>query len=545
MDWRRNAGYAALALGVAVGSHAVAPEAAAESAAADPAADAALLAAAEQGSAALVRTLVAGGADVNAAQVDGMTALHWAAYHDDTATARLLVRSGAEADAANRYGVRPLSLAASNGNGGLVRLLLEAGADANAGVLGGETILMTAARTGSQEAVEALLSHGADPDARERRGQTALMWAAAEGHTGIVHALVEAGADVHASLTSGFSPLFFAVREGHIDVVQTILDTGADVNGVLERVKQGPDEAVNNASYRPVDDGMSPLVLAVRNGHFELAVALIEAGADPNDQRTGFSPLHTMSWVRKPDASDRGDPPPVGSGNLTSLQFARALVELGADVNARLLPTEARPPHTASRLGVEGASAFLMAADRADAPLMRLLLELGADPFLPNADGSTPLMAAAGLGTAAPEEEAGSEAEARDAVRMLLELGADIDAVNAEGDTAMHGAAYGSFPTVVQLLADHGADIEVWAQPNEQGRTPLFIAEGYRGGLPRPSRPTIEAITALMVGAGVPTDGPRPELIDMYSRPVPEPVPAKPPKPETSQQSAKAQTQVR
>ena len=167
----------------------------------------------------------------------------------------------------------------------------------------------------------------------------------------------------------------------------------------------------------------------------------------------------------------------------------RKLVELGADVDVRLRPTEARPPHTASRLGVEGATAFLMAADRADAPLMRLLLELGADPFLPNADGSTPLMAAAGLGTSAPEEEAGSEAEARDAVQMLLDLGAEIDAVNAEGDTAMHGAAYGSFPTVVQLLADHGADIEVWTQPNDQGRTPLFIAEGYRGGLPRPSRP--------------------------------------------------------
>ena len=186
-----------------------------------------------------------------------------------------------------------------------------------------------------------------------------------------------------------------------------------------------------------------------------------------------------------------------------------------------------------------------MAADRADTPLMRLLLELGADPFLPNADGSTPLMAAAGLGTSAPEEEAGSEAEARDAVQMLLDLGAEIDAVNAEGDTAMHGAAYGSFPTVVQLLADHGADIEVWAQPNEQGRTPLFIAEGYRGGLPRPSRPTIQAVTALMVGAGVPTDGPRPELIDMYSRPVPEPAPAKPGKPAAPEQTAKAKPQVR
>ncbi|MCY4029458.1 MAG: ankyrin repeat domain-containing protein [Acidobacteria bacterium] len=539
MNRRRLAACTALALGAALAVGAAAASAS------ESAGDASLADAAEQGRAGLVRVLVDGGADVNATQVDGMTALHWAAYHEDAATARLLVRAGADADAGNRYGVRPLALAATNANADIVRLLLEAGADANAALLGGETVLMTAARTGSLKAVHALLAHGADPDARERRGQTALMWAAAEGHTGIVHSLVEAGADIQASLTSGFTPLFFAVREGHIDVVETLLDAGVDVNAPLARVKDGPDEAVNNASYRPVDDGMSPLLLAVRNGHFELAVALIEAGADPNDQRTGFSPLHTMSWVRKPDASDRGDPPPDGSGNLTSLQFVRTLAELGADVNARLQPTEARAPHTASRLGVEGATAFLMAADRADTPLMELLLELGADPFLPNADGSTPLMAAAGLGTSAPEEEAGSEEEAGDAVRLLLHLGADIDAVNAEGDTAMHGAAYGSFPTVVQILADYGADIEVWSQPNEQGRTPLFIAEGYRGGLPRPSRPTIQAITTLMVGAGVPTDGPRPELIDMYSRPVPEPAPAKPVTPAKSEQSAKAKPQVR
>ena len=180
--------------------------------------------------------------------------------------------------------------------------------------MGGETALMTAARTGNLDAVGALLAAGAHPDARERRGQTALMWAAAEGHTGIVDALLEAGTDVHASLKSGFNPLFFAVREGNIEVVQRLLAAGVDVNAALMRVKDGPDEAVNNASYRPVDTGMSPLLLAVRNGHFELAVELVKAGADPNDQRTGFSPLHTMSWVRKPDASDRAIRRPSARG---------------------------------------------------------------------------------------------------------------------------------------------------------------------------------------------------------------------------------------
>ena len=535
MDWRRLiAGLSVLTLALA--------------GAATAAEETTLADAAEQGQGKLVRTLLAEGVDVNAPQIDGTTALHWAAYHDDVDTARLLLEAGADANAVNRYGVPALSLVATNGNADFVRLLLDAGADPNVALLGGETVLMTAARTGNLAAVEALLSVGADPNARERREQTALMWAASEGHLGIVNALLDAGADVHASLRSGFTPLFFAVREGNIDVVHRLLERGVDVNAVLERVKDGPDAAVNNASYRPVDDGMGPLVLAVRNGHFELAVELIEAGADPNDQRSGFSPLHTMSWVRKPDASDRGDPPPIGSGSLTGLQFVRKLVELGADVNLQL-NSAVRAPHTASRLGMEGATAFLMAADRADAPFMQLLLELGADPFIPNVEGSTPLMAAAGLGTTAPEEEAGSEAEARDAVELLVDLGANLDAVDDNGDTAVHGAAFASFPTVVQQLADYGADIHVWTQPNEQGRTPLFIAEGFRGGLPRPSRATIEVVTFLMDGAGISTAGPRPELVDQYSLPAqqPQPPPAQPDKPEKqekSEQGAKAQPQV-
>ena len=474
--------------------------------------------AAERDNGALVRTLLDAGADVNIPQVDGMTALHWAVYHDTAETAGLLVRSGADVNAENRYGVPPLSVAATNGNADIVTLLLDAGA--NASLRGGETVLMTAARTGSLGAVRALLAKGADPNALEQLEQTALMWAAAEGHARVAHALVEVGADLHAKLKSGFTPMFFAVREGHIDVVQTLLEAGADVNELLQRVKDGPDRAVNNASYRPVDDGISPLLMAVRNGHFELAVVLVNAGADPNDQWSGFTPLHTMSWVRKPDESDRGDPAPIGSGNLTSLGFVRALVKLGADVNLRLGEGAPRQPNSASRLNSGGATPFLLAADRADAALMRLLLELGADPFIPNLDSTTPLMAAAGLGTAAPEEEGGTEPEALIATQLLLDLGADVNAVNLEGDTAMHGAAYGSFPTVVQLLADHEADIHIWKQKNQQGRTPLFIAEGYRGGLPRLSRPTIEAVERLMLAAGVSTDGPRPKIRDIYEKPA-------------------------
>ena len=491
--------------------------------------DSTLADAAETESAAQVRTLLDSGADVNGAQVDGMTALHWAVYHDDAVTASLLMQSGADVGAANRYGVTPISLAATNRNADVVRLLLDAGADANATLSGGETVLMTAARAGSAEAITALLARGADPNARERRDQTALMWAAAEGHASVVDALIGAGADVHASLKSGFTPLFFAVRGGHLEAVGTLLEAGVDVNEVLQRVKDGPEAFLNSVSKRPVDDGMSPLLLAVRNGHFELAVALIETGADPNDQRTGFNPLHTVTWVRKPDASDLGDPSPIGMGSLTSLDFVKRLVELGADVNGQLLGTKPRPPHTASRIEMEGATAFLMAADRADTAMMRVLLDLGADPFLTNLKDTMPLMAAAGLGTASPLEEAGTELEALEAVRFLLELGADLNTVDKNGDTAMHGAAYAHFPRVVELLAESGADPALWSVPNEKGLTPLFIAEGHRGGGFRKSRPTMDAVTRIMLLEGLSFDGPRPKIRDIYAKP-PKPVePAKQP----------------
>ena len=140
----------------------------------------------------------------------------------------------------------------------------------------------------------------------------------------------------------------------------------------------------------------------------------------------------------------------------------------------------------------------------ADVPYMKMLVKLGADPRLPNAQHCTPLMAAAGVGCLAPGEEAGTEDEAIEAVKLALELGNDVNAVDDNGETAMHGAAYKSFPRVVQLLADKGAKIEVWNRKNKYGWTPLAIAEGHRPGNFKPSPETIAAIERVTKPTGPP-----------------------------------------
>lgn len=451
------------------------------------------------------------------AQGDGTTALHVAAYQDDVAAARALLRAGALVDVVNRYGVRPLLVACENGNVGMVGVLLEAGADVHGVGKGGETPLMLAARAGSVEAVKALLGRGAAVGARERAGQTALMWAAAEGHAEVVRMLLAAKAGLAGTVDAGFPPLFFAVREGRLDVVRVLLAAGADVRALIE----APASSAPARRGAPKRAATTPLALAVQNGHFELALALVEAGADPNDVRTGLPPLHMMAGVRRPDSSDGSEPaPPVGAGRMSSLEFVRELVKRGAQVNFRLAKGAPKLPATSSSIGTEGATAFLLAADRGDVPLMRLLVKLGADPLVGNAQGTTPLLAAAGVGTNEPQEEAGEESEALEAVRMLLDLGADVNTVDANGDTAMHGAAYNISPLVVKVLAERGADPLVWSRANKAGGTPLFIAEGYISRLPRPDAATIAAITQLMGKAGISTEGVRPKIVDSYEIPA-------------------------
>ena len=440
-----------------------------------------------------VCALIEAKADLNATQVDGMTALHWAVYHDRTEIAQKLLAAGARATAANRYGVTPLSLACTNGSETLVGPLLEAGADANSALHGGEVVLMTAARTGKTGPVAKLLAQGARVDAADHTGQTALMWAAAEGHAEVIELLIKSGADFHLRLKSGFTALLFAAREGRIETVRALLRAGADANEAI--VMEG------KAGGREASKGTSALILAVENGHFELAMVLVKAGANPNDQRSGFTALHTLTWVRKPNRGDdeAGQPAPKTTGSLTSLEFVRQLVASGADVNATL----SGQGKGRGGLTRTGATPFLFAAKTADLPLMKLLVELGANPLQPNKDGSTPLMAAAGLGCSAPDEEAGTEEECIAAVEYLLSLGAAVNTTDQNGETAMHGAAYKGLPKMVRFLAGKGAKIDVWNQKNKNGWTPLLIAHGFRTGNFKPSAETINALSFVMLEAGV------------------------------------------
>ena len=387
---------------------------------------------------------------------DDATLLHRAVHEGDTATVERLLGAGGEVDAATRHGVTPLALASARGHAALVETLLEAGADANRPSPQGETPLMVAARTGVVDSVEALLRHGASigVDARDGwRGQTALMWAVAEGHATVVAPLVAAGANVDARSDGGFTPLAFAVRAGHGDSVAALVKAGADVDLALP-------------------DGTSPLHLAVINAHYDVALQLLEQGADPAAAEPGWTPLHQIVWTRRPNRH-YNNPAAFPTGTVTDLELTRALVAHGADVNAR----QTAEPRDGYRnmLNRSGATPFLLAAKAVDLELMRLLLNLGADPLLANEDGTTALLVAAGVGIWSSSESPGSAEEALEAVKLLVELGDAVTTVDDNGDAALHGAVMRGSPELVLYLLEHGAALN---PVNARGWTPLTIAQG-------------------------------------------------------------------
>lgn len=445
--------------------------------AADP--DHRVLDAVKKADQAALRALLQQRVDVNGTEADGTSALHWAVHLNDLRSATLLIAAGANANATNRYGVGPLALACTNGNARMVQALLAAGASANAATPEGETVLMTAARNGNPDVVKLLVTHGANPNAKESwRQQTALMWAAAENNVAVVKVLLEDGADINARSgdmrtpdgsaapnadgvsrsrnRGGFTPFLFAVRAGHDDTVKALLDAGAKVNDALP-------------------DGTSALHLAIMNAHYELGAFLIEHGGDPNNEGPGWTPLHQLAWTRRPNVGFV-NPPPVQTGNIDSIEFVEILLANGASPNAR----EKKEPRDGNRNKMDrtGASPFLLAAKGTDVELMRLLAEHGADPLLPTAEGTTPLMAAAGVGIWMQGESPGTEAEALEAVKVALELGGsrvDVNTVDANGNTALHGAAFRGANSIVQFLIEKGATQDV---RNIAGWTPLTIANG-------------------------------------------------------------------
>ena len=349
-----------------------------------PAVDLPLIEAAKTADPVAVRALLRQQADVDAAEADGTTALHWAAYKGDVETARLLLRAGARVDARNRYHVTPLELAAGRGSAPLVEALLVAGADPNSTRPEGETVLMAAARTGSVDVLRLLLAHGADVGAREDwRGQTALHWAAAENHAPAVHALVELGADVDARSHAGWSALLFAVRAGRQEAVRALLEAGADPNDIVRPPAAG-DEG-NDAGPRDPTIGTSALVIAVMNARFSLAQYLVGQGADPNAAEQGWAALHQLAYTRRPN-SGKGMPPVEMVDPVDTLAFARFLLEHGADPNTR--QTERFNNRERNNLNRIGATPYLLAAKHADVPLMRLLAEHGADTLLPTRQAS-------------------------------------------------------------------------------------------------------------------------------------------------------------
>ena len=492
-----------------------------------------------------VAHLVREDVEVNVAQPDGATALHWAVHWDDLATTATLIRAGASVDAANAYGVTPLSLAAINGNGVIIERLLAAGADANRPAPTGETTLMTAARTGKAEAVRVLLAHGASVDTTEpANGQTALMWAVGEGHVAAAGVLIEAGADIHARSRSGFTPLLFAVRDGQLDALRLLVAAGADVHDRLR------SDLVRQAARMDMGpDGSSAVALAILNAHYAIGVWLLEHGADANVSDTRGSLLHTLAWMRRPgkNAAPRLHRP-APAGAVDSLDLAKALLAHGADPNVRIAWEERRPgggiatsfayarspgnmDTGISFMSYVGATPFYLAARAGDTALMRVLVASGANPITPTMKGITPLMAAAGVGYYnghSPGPEWGvTDEEVLEALELTWELGNDIHAVTDEEtippevsdpawaldhptgqfdlrwgrSTALHGAVLRESVPLVQFLVDKGARLDA---RNQLGWTPLSVAMGlFTGGTFRQYPETAEVLREQMLARGL------------------------------------------
>jgi ankyrin repeat protein len=532
----------------------------------------------QQRNIAAVRRLLDQHADVNVPQADGTTALHWAAQWDDLDLAHLLIRAGANAKAAAREGATPMLLACINGSAPMIALLVDAGVDVNAPVLAhGETPLMLAARTGALEALKVLLDRGADVNAREPlRGTTPLMWAIEQEHPAAAALLIAHGADVNAQskvvsatgrlpggldgaplfaaapasfgdapargsapargerasggqrgargaapdsddddtpgasgVAGAMTPLVYAARSGNLESTRILIEAGADPN------KTSADE-------------WTPLLVAVQNNYNNLASYLLDHGADPNiPNRFGWLPLFIATDNRNLDAGTM----PVRAPDGDPLDLIRKLLDYGANPDGRSRANLwHRTAFDTTWIEKDGATAFLRAAQAGDIVLMKLLVEYGADPNLPTRHGTTPLMAAAGIGWVDGITHEWSEEQNLDAMKFLLDHGANVNVVNQDGRGALHGAAHKGRNSAVMMLVGRGARLDVKDKGNRDtgprsqlagtGWTPLDYAEGVvRVGVQSAIRhPEAEKlIRKLMAEAGLPVPEPRTPLSECFS----------------------------
>jgi ankyrin repeat protein len=402
------------------------------------AAPASLVDAAMQGNKDAVRLLLKQGADVNSAQGDGMTALHWAVQKGDVELVQTLLYAGANLKATTRIGAyTPLLIASKSGNASMVEVLAAAGADPNAATASGATALMLASQAGNAAAVKALLDRGVDVNAKEKvKGETALTFAAAYGRADVIRALTARGADPkittnvidmavynkeeqerlaqfqqqQAAQTAqaagrggaagaepqrggrGFNPNAKPGIDRQYNFTELVAYWGG-MAPIHLAARQGEIEAVKalldaGADYnqRAVGDNSTPMLIATINGHFDLARFLLDKGADPNAaQHNGVTPLYAAlncQWAAK---ALYPQPRAYEQQRTSYLDLMTALLDKGADPNARLTKKVWYAQYDFDQSGVDeaGSTAFWRAAYGADVDAMKLLIARGADPNIP------------------------------------------------------------------------------------------------------------------------------------------------------------------
>jgi ankyrin repeat protein len=463
------------------------------------AAESPIVRAARAADGAAVRALIKQGADVNAQGSDGATALLWMARTDDVATADALLKAGATLATANALGITPAYVAAENGNAAMLRRLLDAGASVITTDPTGDTLLMAAVRAGNPDAVRLLLDRGAPVDAVEPQySHTALMWAARGDDTAILKLLVAKGATIDAATRVGEKPvvrppgtgggshgvgivrsgvppqgeqqptpggmtaLLLASRDGHLDAVKLLIEVGADVN-------------------LADPNGVTPLLMALTNGQIDVAKFLLEHGADAKRADWwGRQPLWAAVDIRNLAVRSGAPTNENGVDREGALGVIKMLLDRGVDVNARVkeFPPMRRyllPLASLEWVDFTGQTAFIRAAQAADVPAMKLLLAKGADATITTFNGTTSLMAAAGVNWVVGETFSESPASWIEAVQLCLDQAVDVNAVNAMGLQAVHGAANRGSDDIIELLAHHGARLD---QPDKEGRTPYTWAQG-------------------------------------------------------------------